>query len=78
MLSWKESLKAWCETHGMPDGGYGELSIKERVKYVPFNHAIALGFAEIVALMDNPGYAASAPFVVLPQDGSIKSRLKQG
>ncbi|KAJ5148069.1 hypothetical protein N7526_001421 [Penicillium atrosanguineum] len=77
MLSWKGSLRVWCETQDVPYGGYDELSIEEWVKNAPFDHALALEFAEMFALMDDPGYAGGDPSVVLPHHVSLKSRLRQ-
>ncbi|KAJ5689729.1 hypothetical protein N7462_004121 [Penicillium macrosclerotiorum] len=68
MLTWKEYLKVWCETQQVPYGGYDELSIEQFVKFMPVEPVIALEFAEMFALADNPGYDGGDPSIVLPED----------
>lgn len=55
----------------VPYGGYSELSIEQWLKYVPFDHVITLEFAEMVALMDDLGYAGGDPTVIHLQSGII-------
>ena len=55
----------------MPYGGYDEISIETFVKGSPVGPDVGLEFAEMFALMDDPGYDGGDPTVILPKDVSI-------
>ena len=70
MISWKDSLKVWCEIHNVPNGGYHSVTIDEYVKNSPLGPEIGLEFAEMYALMDGPGYDGGDPSIIHPKDVS--------
>ena len=68
MLSWKECLQVWCETRGLVYGGFDEILAEDYNKKSGIGPDLGLEFAEMFALMDNPGYNGGEPSVILPRD----------
>jgi hypothetical protein len=70
MLSWKEFLQVWCKTQNVPYGGYDEVPLEAFAMNAPMGYDLGLEFAEMFALVDDPGYAGGDSSVILPRDVS--------
>ena len=75
MLSWKECLQVWCKTPGLVYGGFDEISVDDYINKSGMGPDLGLEFAEMFALMDNPGYNGGEPSVILPKDVRLPSKL---
>lgn len=73
--SWKETMKIWCDCQKVPYGGYKEANTDDFVKTFPMGPDIGLEFAEMLLLMDDPGYDGGDPSVILPKDVSSPSTM---
>lgn len=71
MMSWSEQLKVWCEVDGVEFGGYDELSVDafDRIFRIP---GLGRELGEMMAFMDEFGYAGDDPNVVLPGEVSFR------
>ena len=68
MASWKEFLKIWCDTIGVPYGGYDEVPIEVIEKMMPGGLGKEIG--EMFAYAAEFGYDGSDPSIIHPKDVS--------
>lgn len=70
MLSWTDQLKVWSKTNRVPLGGFDKLSVEQFEMFLPIP-GLGRELGEMMAFMDEFGYAGGVPNVVMPQDVSF-------
>lgn len=69
MISWSNQLKVWCEVNGVPFGGFDPIPIDVFDRFFPIP-GLGRELGEMMAFMDEFGYAGGEPGVVLPSEVS--------
>lgn len=69
MISWSDQLKVWCEVNRVSFGGFDELPIEVFDKFFPIP-GLGKELGEMMAFMDEFGYAGGDLNVVLPEEVS--------
>lgn len=69
MISWSDQLKVWCELNSVPFGGFDPIPIEVFDRFFPIP-GLGRELGEMMAFMDEFGYAGCEADVVLPSEVS--------
>lgn len=69
MLSWTDLLKVWCEVNEVPFGGFASVPVEVFQNFIPVP-GLGREIGEMMAFMDEFGYAGGDESVILPGDVS--------